>query len=411
VHLQGRLGPLAEREYKRFFLASTISSFGDRVGLLALVFAVLKLTHSTTDLGLVLAARQVVEAATLVAGGVWSDRLPRQWILVGASAIQAASQATVAALLFGGWASVPALIGLQALYGVGGGLVGPATVGLVPQTVSPARLQQANALLSLSRNTMGIVGPALGGIVIVAASPALALAVDAATFVAAGLLLTTLSIRRHEAASDRKPFLQELRLGWREFASRTWLWATVTLFGVSNFVFAAWVVLGPVIAIERLGGPGAWATVMASSGIGAVIGGLLALRLRPRRPLLVSVVLAGATVLELAALALHAHTAVLSAVALLAGASIAIHLTLWLTVFQQHIPQAAQSRVSSYDELGSFLLIPLGLALAGPAASLLGMGVTLWGAAAISAVCIATMAAIPSVRALRSKGAPEPVVT
>ena len=411
MHLQGRLGPLAEREYKRFFLASTISSFGDRVGLLALVFAVLKLTHSTTDLGLVLAARQVVEAATLVAGGVWSDRLPRQWILVGASAIQAASQATVAALLLGGWASVPALIGLQALYGVGGGLVGPATVGLVPQTVSPARLQQANALLSLSRNTMGIVGPALGGIVIVAASPALALAVDAATFVAAGLLLTTLNIRRHEAASDRKPFLQELRLGWREFASRTWLWATVTLFGVSNFVFAAWVVLGPVIAIERLGGPGAWATVMASSGIGAVIGGLLALRLRPRRPLLVSVVLAGATVLELAALALHAHTAVLSAVALLAGASIAIHLTLWLTVFQQHIPQAAQSRVSSYDELGSFLLIPLGLALAGPAASLLGMGVTLWGAAAISAVCIATMAAIPSVRALRSKGAPEPVVT
>ena len=411
MHLQGRLGPLAEREYKRFFFASTISSFGDRVGLLALVFAVLKLTHSTTDLGLVLAARQVVEAATLVAGGVWSDRLPRQWILVGASAIQAASQATVAALLFGGWASVPALIGLQALYGVGGGLVGPATVGLVPQTVSPARLQQANALLSLSRNTMGIVGPALGGIVIVAASPALALAVDAATFVAAGLLLTTLSIRRHVAASDRKPFLQELRLGWREFASRTWLWATVTLFGVSNFVFAAWVVLGPVIAIERLGGAGAWAIVMASSGIGAVIGGLLALRLRPRRPLLVSVVLAGATVLELAALALHAHTAVLSAVALLAGASIAIHLTLWLTVFQQHIPQAAQSRVSSYDELGSFLLIPLGLALAGPASNLLGMGVTLWGAAAISAVCIATMAAIPSVRALRSKGAPEPVVT
>jgi len=411
VHLQGRLGPLAEREYKRFFFASTISSFGDRVGLLALVFAVLKLTHSTTDLGLVLAARQVVEAATLVAGGVWSDRLPRQWILVGASAVQAASQATVAALLFGGWASVPALIGLQALYGVGGGLVGPATVGLVPQTVSPVRLQQANALLSLSRNTMGIVGPALGGIVIVAASPALALAVDAATFVAAGLLLTTLSIRRHVAASDRKPFLQELRLGWREFASRTWLWATVTLFGVSNFVFAAWVVLGPVIAIERLGGAGAWAIVMASSGIGAVIGGLLALRLRPRRPLLVSVVLAGATVLELAALALHAHTAVLSAVALLAGASIAIHLTLWLTVFQQHIPQAAQSRVSSYDELGSFLLIPLGLALAGPASNLLGMGVTLWGAAAISAVCIATMAAIPSVRALRSKGAPEPVVT
>ncbi len=411
MHLQGRLGPLAEREYKRFFFASTISSFGDRVGVLALVFAVLGLTGSGTDLGLVLAARQVMEAAVLLAGGVWSDRLPRQWILVGAATVQAISQASVAALLLGGWASIPALIGLQALYGVGGGLVVPATVGLVPQTVPTERLYQANALLSLSRNTMGIVGPAVGGIVIVAASPSLALAVDAATFVAAGLLLTTLSIPRRARAGEHALFLHELRLGWREFASRTWLWSTVTLFGVSNFVFAAWVVLGPVIALKHLGGAGAWAIVGASSGVGAVIGGLLALRLRPQRPLFVSVVLAGATVLELAALALHAHTAVLSAVALLAGAAIAIHLTLWVTVLQQHIPEGAQSRVSSYDELGSFLLIPLGLALAGPASNLLGMGVTLWGAAAISAVCIATMAAIPSVRALRSKGAPEPVVT
>jgi len=152
--------------------------------------------------------------------------------------------------------------------------------------------------------------------------------------------------------------------------------------------------------------------VGASSGVGAVLGGLLALRLRPRRPLFVSVVLAGATVLELAALAMHAHTAVLSAVALVAGAAIAIHLTLWLTVFQQNVRPGAQSRVSSYDELGSFVLIPLGLALAGPASDLLGMSVTLWGAAGISAVCIATMAAIPSVRALRSRGgAPEPAVT
>lgn len=379
--------------------------------MLALVFAVLGLTGSGTDLGLVLAARQVMEAAVLLAGGVWSDRLPRQWILVGASSVQAVSQASVATLLLGGWASIPALIGLQALYGVGGGLVAPATVGLVPQTVPAGRLHQANALLSLSRNTMGILGPAVGGIVIVAASPSLALAVDAATFVAAGLLLTTLNLPRRAKADDDAPFLLELRLGWREFASRTWLWPTVTLFGVSNFVFAAWVVLGPVIALKHLGGAGAWAIVGASSGVGAVIGGLLALRLRPRRPLFVSVVLAGATVLELAALALHAHTAVLAAVALFAGAAIAIHLTLWVTVLQQHIPERAQSRVSSYDELGSFLLIPLGLALAGPASDALGMDVTLWGAAAISAVCIATMAAIPSVRALRSRGAPEPVVT
>ena len=57
---------------------------------------------------------------------------------------------------------------------------------------------------------------------------------------------------------------------------------------------------------------------------------------------------------------------VLLAAQVVAGTGLAIHLALWFTVFQQQVPEAARSRVSSYDALGSFVLIPLGTAVAGP---------------------------------------------
>jgi MFS family permease len=193
----------------------------------------------------------------LVGGGVLSDRLPRHHVLVGASLVQAASQAATAALILSGGASVALLVVAQAVYGLGSGLVVPAEVGLVPQTVSSARLQQANALQGLSRNIVGILGPAVGGAIVVAGSPGIALAVDSASFLACAALLAAIRIAPRASGEERSSFVRELREGWREFTSRTWLWSTVLLFGIGNLVFSAWVVLGPAIAKEELGGAGA----------------------------------------------------------------------------------------------------------------------------------------------------------
>lgn len=252
--LSERLGALRERDFRLLFAGTTITTVGDRLAGIALAFAVLD-TASATALGIVFAVRQGVQALVVVAGGVLSDRIPRNLVLVGASLVQGAAQAATAACVLAGVGGVPAIVALQAVYGLGLGLVLPAEVGLVPQTVSPERLQQANALQGLSRNMIGVLGPALGGAVVVVSSPGIALAIDAVSFLVCADLLRRIRVRPSESAGSHG-FVHELREGWQEFTSRTWLWASVVFFGIGNVAFAGWIVLGPAIADERLGGAG-----------------------------------------------------------------------------------------------------------------------------------------------------------
>ena len=404
--MRGGSGPLAAPAFRRLFGATTITTVGDRVAIVALAFAVLDVPGAgPADLGYVLGAQKAVEAAVLLAGGVVADRLPRQLVLVGASLVQAGAQAATAAVVLAGQPSLLLLVGLQVLYGAGDGLVIPAEVGLVPQTVRPEQLQQANALQGLSRNVCAVLGPAFGGLLVVAASPGVGLAVDAGSFLACAVLLAGIRVPARAADGPRPGFFHELHEGWREFASRTWLWSTVSLFAIGNLVHQSWSVLGPSIAKDELGGPGAWAIILTCGGLGAVVGSLVALRVRPSRPLLVSVLCPAPVMLTLVALALPAPTPVLAAVNLVAGVGLAVHLALWFTVFQQQVPEHAQSRVSAYDALGSFVLVPLGAALAGPVAAAIGEEATLLGGAAVMLACTLTMLTIPSVWAIRPRAA------
>ncbi len=400
---RGRLGPLAEREFALLFTATSITTLGDRLGHIALAFAVLELPGGgARELGLVLATRIGVESLVVVGGGVLADRLPRSLILVGASTIQAVAQAAIAALVLTGTATTGNLIALSILYGIGGGLVIPAEIGLVPQTVSTGRLQQANALLGLSRNAVSLLGPAVGGALIVAGSPGTALAVDAATFAVCAVLLSRIRIAVRDGGPAREHFLQELRGGWREFRQRDWLWSSVLLFGISNLAFTGcWGVLGPVVAQERLGGAGAWATVLAAAGVGSVVGGIFALRYRPKRPLLASVLWAWPLMLEVLGLALAVPVWMLALCAFATGLGLAVHLALWFTVLQREIPEHAQSRVSSFDVLGSFVLIPVGMAIAGPVSEAIGVTPTLWAGLAVMLAMQLAIVAVPSVRRLR----------
>jgi len=322
---------------------------------------------------------------------------------VGASLVQGAAQAVTAALVLGGGASVGALVALQAAYGIGSGMVVPAEVGLVPQTVSAERLQQANALQGLSRNIVGVIGPAVGGAIVVAGSPGSALAVDAVSFAVCALLLARIRVVLRSEGPPRGSYFRELRDGWMAFTAQTWLWTTVGIFGISNMFFVGcWAVLGPTIAKEELGGAGAWAVILSAGGVGAVLGGLFALRYRPSRPLLASVLAPLPMVLQLVGLALAAPVWLIAVASFLASVGLAVHLTLWFTVFQREVPEHAQSRVSSYDALGSFVLIPVGMALAGPVAAAVGVDTTLWVAVVVFLVATAIIASVPSVRAIRA---------
>jgi Major Facilitator Superfamily len=321
-------------------------------------------------------------------------------VLTGASLVQGVAQAITAVLVLSGQASVASLVVLAAIYGAGNAVVIPAEVGLVPQTVSPARLQQANALQGLSRNIVGILGPAVGGVLVVAGSPGIALAADAASFGVCAALLAQIRVpRRIERGAG---FFHELREGWTEFTAHTWLWSTVLLFGIGNLMFTSLFVLGPLVSKEDLGGAGAWATILAAGGVGSVVGGVVAMRIRPSRPLLVSCIAPAPMVLQPLLLAAAAPVWAISAASFLAGAGLSVHLTLWFTVFQREIPEHAQSRVSSYDALGSFIFMPLGYAVAGPVAAAIGTDATLVVAAAVEIACLAIILAIPSVWAIRA---------
>ncbi len=403
--LRERLGPLVERDYRLLFSATTITTLGDAVAAIALAFAVLDLHGaSATDLGIVIATRQATNAAMVLLGGVIADRLPRQQVLAAASLVQGTAQAATAGFVLSGHASVGLVAGLQAIYGAGQGFVLPAEVGLVPQTVSVERLQQANALRGLTRNLLWVVGPAVGGAIVVAGSPGIALLIDAATFLAAALLLARIAIAPRAAVAATR-FLQELREGWREFSSRTWLWASVVLFGIGNVFFMFWNVLGPVIAKEDLGGAGAWATILVANGAGAVVGGVVAFRHRPSRPLVAAVLWPMLYALQPASLAAGAPTWLVSAAAFCGGLAIAVHLTLWVTILQHEVAPYAQSRVTSYDALGSFVLTPLGTAIAGPLAAGLGTSNALWLAAAVALAASGSILLVPSAWSIRRREA------
>jgi MFS family permease len=377
-------GPFGQREFRLLFLGRTTSFVGNAFANVALAFAVLELTGSKADLGYVLAARSVPQVIFLLAGGIWADRLPRHHVMVGSNLASGLTQGAVAALLLAGHARIWQLAVLAALNGTSSAFFFPASTGIIPQTVPRSMLQSANALLRLGLNASFIGGAALGGLVVGATSPGVGIAVDAASFfLAAGFTgaMRMPATLRMEGSS----FVAELREGWREFSSRTWLWAIVAQFAIVNAVEqGAEQVLGPAIAKAHLGGAAGWGLVLTAGSIGLVVGGLVVLRLRPERPLLAATLGFLLTIPFPLMLSIPASLVVVVAAAALAGIGIEVFQVLWDSTLQQEIALEKLSRVSSYDALGSFVLTPLGLAAAGPVAQAAGTRETMLGAAALS---------------------------
>jgi MFS family permease len=403
------VGALAERNFRFVFSSVTISALGDGVTTIALAFAVIHISHSSaTALGLVIAARQAAAAAITVAAGVWADRLPRHLVLVAAALVEGAVQASLGALIVTGHAHVWMLVVGGLVYGLADGFVIPTSQGLIPAVVSSVRLQQANALLGLSRSMLGVLGPAVGAVLVSAGSPGSALLLDAGTFFVGAWLLSRVKLSTRADHVEPAPFFAELRQGWNEFRRQTWIWTTIVFFGIGNCASTSLFVIGPLVAQEHYSGASTWGTLVACFGAGTILGGVAALRYKPSRPLLASCLAATPITLQPLAIALRLPFAVLIAIAVVAGFGIAIHLALWFTVFQQHVPKEALSRVSSYDALGSFVLMPLGSAVAGPVAAAIGNSATLLGTFGIEVACFVVIIAQPSVWAIGREPAAAP---
>ena len=395
--LRDSFAALHEREFRLLFAGQSVSLLGDGVVGVALAFAVLDLTGSASDLGFVLAARTVPLVALLLAGGVFADRLSRRSVMVMADIARFTSQGLTAALLLSGRARVWEIALLQVVHGAATAFFNPASTGLVPMTISPERLQQANGIRALSMATATVVGPAVGGVLVATVGPGWAMAADASSFAISAAFLARLRL----PAQDRLPaqsFVRELRAGWDEFRGRTWVWVFVTWAGLGNLGTAAFSVLGAAIARESLGGARAWALIVAALGAGSIAGSMTALHAKLRRPLVSAALGLGTFALPTAALALALPAPVIAAGALFAGAASMLANTLWETALQQHIPTATLSRVSAYDWFGSMAFAPVGYAVAGAAGAAIGFSTTMWIVAAFFAFSAPVVAALPSVR-------------
>ena len=404
--LRESLAPLAERQFRLLFAGRLTSFLGSAVAPVALAFAVIDdLDGSATSLGVVLMAAWIPQILFILVGGVVADRLPRHLVLVGANVLSGAAQTFAAVVLLTGTAQLWHLVVAQVVRGTASSFFFPASTGLVPQTVPQRYLQQANALLRMSTNISFVVGSAAGGLAVAAAGSGWAIAFDALTYFVSAAILLAMRIGGPMRASSS--FFADLGAGWAEFRAREWLWVIVVaaLFGnmCSNGAFG---VLGPIVAEDALDGARSWGAILAVESAGLIAGGLIALRLRPSRPLLVAQVAVLFWGLPLLALALELPTAAIAGLAFVAGIGLELFGVYWDTALQEHVPREALSRVSSYDALGSFVAIPIGLSIAGPVSDAVGVSTTLWAAFVVFMLAQGAALLSRDVRTLPRGGAP-----
>ena len=409
--------PLRYAPFRYLAGGRLVSMLGNAIAPIALAFAVLDLTHSAGDLGLVVGARSLTMVVFLLFGGVIADRLPRHLVMVASSGLAALSQGAIAVLVLTHSATIPLLIGLSAISGLTGAFAFPASSALLPQTVPDSIRTQANAINRLGMNAAMIVGASAGGLLVAAVSPGWGLAIDACTFIAAAVLYSLVRVADHRAeqnadnAEQRESTstLYELRIGWREFVSRSWVWIVVLGFMFFNMAeTGAESVLGPTVADATFGRP-AWGFILAAQTAGMVVGAFVVMRVKTRRLLLVGVACCVAPPFLLAALALAPYTVIMVPLAFITGIAIEQFSVAWEVSVQEHVPADKLARVYSYDALGSMLVMPLGQVIAGPLAAVVGTETALLIAAGVAMLSVVGMLSSRSVRTLEHRPSlPEP---
>lgn len=398
-----------EPQYRLLFTGQVLSIFGDRVTMVVLPFAVLATGGRVGDVAIVSAAQFLPFAVLALPAGVWADRHDRKRILITSDVTRFLCQLTAGLLLVTDHAQVAHLAALAAVYGAADAFFAPAFTGLLPGTVAPVNLQPANALRGLSYSTGSILGPVLGGaLVAFAGGPGGAMLFDAATFAVSIACLVPLRPRvvaavlhGEDPAATTDHFFASLREGWGEVRSRPWVVAF--LGGMASYhviVLPAIFVLGPVLAADEMDGAKSWALITAGFGLGSVLGDLLLLRWRPRFALRVAALMLMGASCQAAFIGSGLPVLAIAGLEVLAGICVTATFTLWETSLQEHVPDRALSRVSSYDYLTSAGLIPVGTLAAGAVSAAAGVRPSLFVMTALGVLLAGLIASVPAVRRL-----------
>jgi Major Facilitator Superfamily len=397
--LAGRLAVLRAADFRRFYVGYSVSWLGTSMSNVAVTFAVLDSGGNAADLGSVFAAQVVPQVLLMLGGGVVADRFGRRAVMLAGDAARLAAQACLAAVLFAGRPPIWLFVVLAALLGSGEAFFTPALGGLTVEIAPREFLSDANALLGLAQSVTSVLGPALAGVLISVTSPAPVVAIDAGSYGVSALALSLLRVPA--TAAGRGSPLRDLAEGWAVFRSQSWLWLTTAQFALFNlFTWAPYLLLGPVLARDYLGGVRAWGTIVAAYAAGSILAGAAIVGRRPRRLLTVSTLASFGYPLPCLLLALHAGVWLVAAGALAAGAGSTVCGTFWSTALQQRVEPEALARAKAFSLTGSFALGSAGFAIIGPVAAVVGARGMLAFAAAWGFAGSIVALALPAIRSV-----------
>jgi MFS family permease len=354
------------RDFRLLLAGQGLSWVGDAFHPIALSVAIVLAGGGATELGAIAASAMAARLVCTLFGGVWADRVAPHRIMVVADAVRATTAGATALAFLAGDPPLVLLAALAAVTSGAGAFFFPAFVSLRPLVVPTPQRQSANAVISFLQSAAQIAGPLLAGLVVAHLGPVTGFAVNAATFVWSAVSVTLVRARA-EARAQRSSVRAEIVEGLSEIRRRDWLWTGLLSAGMFHVATGVLVVLVEVTTVRDLGGARALGLVIAAQGVGGILGGLLAMRLQPRRLLLWAFVALGAFPLfPLAFFFWPGHLLGILVLGLVANAGLMFFAVGWDTALQDGVPHDRLARVASWDILISFSAIPLGNVLAGP---------------------------------------------
>jgi MFS family permease len=405
-------------DFRRFFIARTTSLLGDQMLPIAITVALVNTRYGMSGVGYALAAHIAPFAVLLIFGGVLSDRFGARRLMIISDVARLVFQAVLAVLLLVGEPQLWQMLVLLALLGAGGATFQPGVASMIPRLATD--VQRANAVLRVAESMTVVIGPSVAGLLLVFLSPAAIMAVDAVTYAVSSVCLYR--IRTNPAVPGRRgarsSFHDDLVTGWREFRSRTWLWAVIVVFMFWQVSAAGPTLTVAYSTIALRHGDAVFGLIISVFGVGNVLGGFVAIRFRPRHPLRTGGFGLAMFLLLPFGTGLGVPAAVLALFCLVGGAGMAFWGVMFHTSVQTHVPLEVLGRVHAFDAAGSMVMKPVGQAVSGPVSLVLGVTPVLFIATGAGVVACVLLLLVPAIRNLESKAStssgehrPEPSTT
>ncbi|MFI5801852.1 MFS transporter [Streptomyces sp. NPDC051561] len=394
--------PLRSRAFVLFFGARAAAKLGETMLPVALSAGLLQYGMGASEVGLAMASTVATCAVFIIFGGVFSDRFNALRLMVISDAVRIVTQVVAAVLFLGGHVVLWQICLIGAVNGIATGLFQPGVASTIPKVADD--VQAANGTIRIGESLAMLAGPAIAGLLVAVADPAAVFAAHAATYAISTVCLAMLRLPGGDRPKEPRAattYWSDLAEGWREFRSRTWLWGTIVIW--MFFMITAWGPLIPLTSVELIGahGPQTYGLISSALGLGAAAGAFPALRMRPEHPLRAGAFALIGTAAFPAAVGAQLAVPVLMVAAVATGAGMGFWSVMWATSAQTQVPGPVLSRLHAYEVAGSVAMLPVGQALAGPAAAVFGAREVLLAGGVLTLVVVAALVSVPAIRGLK----------